>query len=200
MFTQAQTVYPSQLSKASFDLATLTPEEVVERLTEEAIEHYEARATEIGEEEFRNIERRVLLSVLDQKWREHLYEMDYLQEGIGLRAVGQRDPLIEYQREGFAMFQAMQDTIKDEFVQYMMHVQVVKEQAPTTQRMQLQKDDAAQAGALQAIRQGGADGSGGLAEEMAPAQQQVFSEKVPRNAPCPCGSGKKFKKCHGMNA
>ena len=200
MFTQVHTMYPTQLSKASFDLATLTPEEVVERLTEEAIAHYEARAEEIGEEEFRNIERRVLLSVLDQKWREHLYEMDYLQEGIGLRAVGQRDPLIEYQREGFAMFQAMQDTIKDEFVQYMMHVQVVKEQAPTTQRMQLQKDDAAQAGALQAIRQGGADGSGRLAEEMAPAQQQVFSDKVPRNAPCPCGSGKKFKKCHGLNA
>ncbi|TMK81809.1 MAG: preprotein translocase subunit SecA, partial [Actinobacteria bacterium] len=123
-----RTIYPTALTPQAFELETLTTGELAERFNEEALEVYDRRTDEIGEEEFRNIERRVLLSVLDSKWREHLYEMDYLQEGIGLRAIGQRDPLVEYQNEGFTMFQGMQDEIKNEFVQYMFHVQVVREQ------------------------------------------------------------------------
>ncbi|TMK55087.1 MAG: preprotein translocase subunit SecA [Actinobacteria bacterium] len=87
-----RTIYPTALTPQAFELETLTTDELTERFNEEALEVYDRRADEIGEEEFRNIERRVLLSVLDSKWREHLYEMDYLQEGIGLRAIGQRDP------------------------------------------------------------------------------------------------------------
>src|SRR5207302_7836254 len=120
--------YPTGLTPQSFDLENLTPGELIERFGDESLEVYDRRADEIGEDEFRKIERQVLLNVLDAKWREHLYEMDYLQEGIGLRAIGQRDPLVEYQNEGFTMFQAMQDEIKNEFVQYMFHVQVVREQ------------------------------------------------------------------------
>ncbi|MGZ4213091.1 MAG: preprotein translocase subunit SecA [Actinomycetota bacterium] len=182
-----RTVYPTAMSAESFDRQFLTVEELTDRFADEALEVYDRRADEIGEEEFRNIERRVLLSVLDSKWREHLYEMDYLQEGIGLRAIGQRDPLVEYQNEGFQMFQAMQSEIKQEFVQYMFHVQVVREQAAEQQQAQQQSR-------LRYLKEA-AEG-----EEAPAVMETVHSDKIPRNAPCPCGSGKKYKKCHGMNA
>ena len=124
----------------------------------------------------------VLLSLIDNKWREHLYEMDYLQEGIGLRAYGQRDPLVEYQREAFDMFQEMKDAIQDEFVRYIYRVELVRQDEPARprpQRVQLSHDD------------GGGSAGGGA---------QTSGDKIPRNAPCPCGSGKKYKKCHGMTA
>ena len=124
----------------------------------------------------------VLLSLIDNKWREHLYEMDYLQEGIGLRAYGQRDPLVEYQREAFDMFQEMKDAIQDEFVRYIYRVELVRQDEPARprpQRVQLSHDDG-----------GGSAGGGG----------QTSGDKSPRNAPCPCGSGKKYKKCHGLSA
>src|SRR4029450_7652905 len=84
----------------------------------------------IGSEAMREFERKVVLSVLDRKWREHLYEMDYLQEGIGLRAMAQRDPLVEYQREGFDLFSSMMDAIKEESVGYLFNLEVQVEQAP----------------------------------------------------------------------
>ena len=91
---------------------------------------YAAKAEQIGDEALRDIERRVMLSVIDQHWREHLYEMDYLQEGINLRAMGQQDPLSEWQREGFDMFEAMMGQIEDDFVRYVFHLQVVVEDEP----------------------------------------------------------------------
>jgi len=182
-----RTIYPTALTPQAFELETLTTDELTERFNEEALEVYDRRADEIGEEEFRNIERRVLLSVLDSKWREHLYEMDYLQEGIGLRAIGQRDPLVEYQNEGFTMFQGMQDEIKSEFVQYMFHVQVVREQ-------QAEQQATAQQSRLRYLKEA-AEG-----EEAPAVMETARSDKIPRNAPCPCGSGKKYKKCHGLNA
>jgi preprotein translocase subunit SecA len=185
LFTSVRELYPSQLTKESFgEVTELTPYDLEERLTEEALALYEHREVEIGLEQFREIERRVLLNVLDAKWREHLYEMDYLQEGIGLRAVGQRDPLIEYQREGYGMFQGMQDTIKHDFVQYIFHLQVIREDQQATQT-------AAQPTSRLRMVHGD--------DQAAAVAETVRSEKVPRNAPCPCGSGKKFKKCHGAN-
>src|SRR5207247_8075103 len=86
----------------------------------------------VGADTLRDIERRVMLSVIDQHWREHLYEMDYLQEGINLRAMGQQDPLSEWQREGFDMFEAMMGLIEDDFVQYVFHLQVVVDEQPQT--------------------------------------------------------------------
>ncbi|MDZ4828020.1 MAG: preprotein translocase subunit SecA, partial [Actinomycetota bacterium] len=99
---------------------------------EEAERLYAEKEEQVGTETLRDIERRVMLSVLDQHWREHLYEMDYLQEGINLRAMGQRDPLAEWQREGFDMFEAMMGRIEDDFVRYVFHLQVVKEDQPAT--------------------------------------------------------------------
>src|SRR5205823_11568682 len=98
-----------------------------ETLAQDAVNAYRAREAEVdaqgGEGAMRQVERQVLLFVLDRKWREHLYEMDYLKEGIGLRAMAQRDPLIEYQREGFEMFSAMLDSLKEEAVQLLFHAQ-----------------------------------------------------------------------------
>ncbi len=102
----------------------LTRESLVEDIKADAQAAYDRREAEFGDEVMRELERRVLLSVLDRKWREHLYEMDYLREGIGLRAYSQRDPLVEYQREGFDMFAAMMDGIKEESVGYMFNLEV----------------------------------------------------------------------------
>jgi preprotein translocase subunit SecA len=183
LWSSIRELFPTQIRKQDFgDLQNVLPEDLTERFTEEALRLYEAREQEIGPERFREIERRVLLNVIDAKWREHLYEMDYLQEGIGLRAVGQRDPLIEYQREGYEMFAGMMGAIKHDFVQYVFHLQVVRED--TEQRREAQQSR------LRTVH--------GDEQAVQPAvQQQASSDKTPRNAPCPCGSGKKYKKCHG---
>jgi preprotein translocase subunit SecA len=110
--------------------AAITREILVEELTNDAHHAYDQREALLGEANMREIERRVVMSVLDRKWREHLYEMDYLQEGIGLRAMAQRDPLVEYQREGFQLFEAMMDGIKEESVGFLFNAPVQIEQAP----------------------------------------------------------------------
>ena len=97
----------------------------------EATAHYKQRETELGPEVIREVERQVMLRIIDQRWREHLEEMDYLKEGINLRAMGQKDPLTEWQREGYEMFGAMMKAIAQDFVRYVMHVQVVQKEAPT---------------------------------------------------------------------
>jgi preprotein translocase subunit SecA len=97
---------------------------VYERLYSEGEQYYERREQELSSDVLRQVERQVMLRIIDQKWREHLYEMDYLQEGIGLRAMGQKDPLVEWQRDGFAMFEQMMHSISQDFVKYVMHIQV----------------------------------------------------------------------------
>ncbi len=157
-----------------------------------------------------------MLSMIDQHWREHLYEMDYLREGINLRAMGQKDPLAEWQREGFDMFEAMMGLIQDNFVQYVSHVQVAAVAdapvAPSTKGMKyISADDSVQgSAALRATAASmqpeelvgdfdadtGQPMTNGAAEEV--VQVPVRRDKTPgRNEPCYCGSGKKFKLCHG---
>jgi preprotein translocase subunit SecA len=181
---------------------------ITDHLTEEALAKYEEKEGVVSAENLREIERRVMLSVIDQKWREHLYEMDYLQEGINLRAMGQKDPLVEWQREGFDMFEAMMGAVEDDFVRYVFHLQVVKEQEPAPQRPRRLQYSAPE-GPVQgseALRQTAVAerAAGGLVDEEAvdedemPVQAPVRVEKTPgRNDPCYCGSGKKFKFCHG---
>nr|WP_202447184.1 preprotein translocase subunit SecA [Streptomyces sp. SID5468] len=110
------------------DRAGVTADLIAEMIKEDIHEQYKLREEQLGSDIMRELERRVVLSVLDRKWREHLYEMDYLQEGIGLRAMAQRDPLVEYQREGFDMFNAMMDGIKEESVGYLFNLEVQVEQ------------------------------------------------------------------------
>src|SRR5207237_5141763 len=107
-----------------------------DKVLEEAGRVYEAKEQELGSETMRELERMVLLSITDNKWREHLYEMDYLEEGIHLRAYGQRDPLTEYRREAFAMFEEMKAGIRDEFVRYIYHVEIVRQDEPARPRPQ----------------------------------------------------------------
>jgi preprotein translocase subunit SecA len=186
LFTALNATYPATVTRDDLDLDAIDHAELEAMLLEDAERAYQEREEELGQELLALVEREVLLGLLDYRWREHLYEMDSLQEGIGLRAIGQRDPLVEYQREGFDMFQAMQDAIKSEAVTYVFNtsVQVVEEAeqqdqaAAQTRLSSAATDEAARAAQGQARRQ----------------------QKLGRNQPCWCGSGKKFKNCHGAPA
>ncbi len=154
-----------------------------QRVVDDAISAYATRESALGSEVMRELERKVLLSVFDRKWREHLYEMDYLQEGIGLRAMAQRDPLVEYQREGFDLFAAMMDAIKEEIAGYLFNVEVsVEESSKSVNAKGIQDHSAPTQLQYSAADESGVQTSGGPS----------------RNAPCPCGSGKKYKRCHGV--
>jgi preprotein translocase subunit SecA len=163
---------------------------IEEQLVEDALEAYETKEAAVGEGVMRELERVVLLNITDTKWREHLYEMDYLQEGIHLRAYGQRDPLTEYRREAFSMFEELVHSIRTDFVRYIYRVELVRQdqqQQRAPQRVQENKAEVESAA-----------GGGTEAATNTGAAPQAVSDKVPRNAPCPCGSGKKYKKCHGL--
>jgi preprotein translocase subunit SecA len=211
----------------------LSRERMTEDLQADAQAAYDRRVAEVGDEVMRELERRVVLSVLDRKWREHLYEMDYLREGIYLRAYSQRDPLVEYQREGFDMFAAMMDGIKEESVGFLFNLQVEVEEdvdeedvevveAEEPMRREVPTFDAPAAPAAPAqdvphIRakglerparpqrltySGPEEGVGEVGDDKPAVSGTVTNEGdvyagVGRNAECPCGSGKKFKKCHG---
>jgi preprotein translocase subunit SecA len=203
--------YPTQF-KADELRQAATTSQITESLFNEAVGYYNQREEQLGADILREIERRVMLSIVDQRWREHLYEMDYLQEGINLRAMGQKDPLVEWQREGFDMFSQMTEAIADDFVRYVMHLDVVVEPAssPNVRNVSysapedpVQGSSSLQAAAArqpvetetEVLTPGGA-----VAVDDGPVVAQVVKsewDKTPRNAPCPCGSGKKFKLCHG---
>jgi len=200
------TYWPTTLEPADLGDA-VTSDQLYDVLMGDATRHYEEREEEFGEEMFRQIERQIMLQIIDTRWREHLKEMDYLQEGINLRALGQKDPLTEWQREGFDMFGTLMESVNREYVQYVMHVQVVKEEQPKLQPQRFSysaPDDPSEGSnpvpaivAAEESAGGGAD----AVDEPATQQPVVKSEwdKTPRNAPCPCGSGKKFKVCHGAS-
>ena len=163
--------------------AALDVDYLADQILEDATAAYEKRQLELGEGVMRELERKVLLSVLDRKWREHLYEMDYLQEGIGLRAMAQRDPLVEYQREGYELFAAMMDGIKEELASLVFNVEVSVQGDGSEVVAAGITEKPADLGALQYTA---ADESG-----------VSTKGEISRNAQCPCGSGKKFKRCHG---
>ncbi|MBO4274420.1 preprotein translocase subunit SecA [Microbispora triticiradicis] len=183
---------------------------IADKIKEDALQAYDRREEQLGPEAMRELERRVILSVLDRKWREHLYEMDYLQEGIGMRAYAQKDPLIEYQREGFEMFSAMLDGIKEESVGYLFNLEVEVQANPIVEENAEEDTALSETGSIiaRALRQPSrptemvytAPGESGDVEvsrvRSTPEQRAAYGD-VERNAPCPCGSGKKFKRCHG---
>jgi len=227
------TYWPSSLTKDQL-AGVKSTDDLYELLVDDATTHYEKRESELGADVMRQVERQVMLKIIDTKWREHLFEMDYLQEGINLRAMGQRDPLTEWQREGYDMFGQMMKGIAQDLVRYVMHVQVTVQQPtpapavgtdftapangngasapqirgdePRVQNMRYSApDDGGAGGGMAAAARGVAAEGGPAAAPAAVADQPatmtpvVKSEwdKTPRNAPCPCGSGKKFKLCHG---
>ena len=192
---ELKTYWPTELVAGTIGRSDST-DAMYDLVMADASAFYERREAELGANVMRDVERQVMLRIIDQRWREHLEEMDYLQEGINLRAMGQKDPLTEWQREGYEMFGAMMKGIAQDFVRYVMHVQVVRndEPAPAVQNMRQTKSEAPSAvGANpEAAPQPSAPA------KQAPVVNDAWS-KTPRNAPCPCGSGKKFKLCHGAN-
>ncbi len=174
---------PEELVAKVGSRAAIDADYLANEILEDATAAYEKRQSELGENVLRELERKVLLSVLDRKWREHLYEMDYLQEGIGLRAMAQRDPLVEYQREGYELFSAMMDGIKEELASLVFNVQVTVEGDGSEVKAAGISEKPTDTAALQYTA---ADESG-----------VSTKGEISRNAQCPCGSGKKFKRCHG---
>lgn len=152
-------------------------DEVAERIMEEARKAYERKEQEVGSEMMRQVERMVLLSIVDSKWKDHLYNMDLLRESVGLRAYGQKDPLVEYKREAHEMFQEMIRRIKEDVTDYIFRVQVMREE-PFARRKEEVVEVAPKGGKGKKVR-------------------ERRKTKIGRNDPCPCGSGLKYKKCHG---
>ena len=191
LLTALSEVYPASLTKDR--IADIRDgQELQAAFVEDALAAYAAKEEAVGAPTMRELERVVLLNILDTRWREHLYEMDYLQEGIYLRSYAQKDPITEYRREAFEMFEELTGTIRSEFARYIYRVELVRPEeqqrrvaAPKVNRVQEGRGDAE------------AEGAGSAA---AANPNQVISDKVPRNAPCPCGSGRKYKKCHGAVA
>ena len=173
--------------------------ELANVLVADGLAVFEGREAELGAETMREVERQVLLRIIDQRWREHLYEMDHLREGIHLRAMGQRDPATEWKREGFELFGQLDDLISRDFLRYVMRIQV------TTTDDSGQPSDMTTSGpegpVTGAAAVAAAAGAPAPVEESTPipVPTKVNSdwEKTARNAPCPCGSGRKFKQCHG---
>jgi preprotein translocase subunit SecA len=203
---ELKTYWPSDITAQQLDKCHET-DEMYDVVMSDASAYYEKREAELGSPVMRDVERQVMLRIIDQRWREHLEEMDYLQEGINLRAVGQKDPLVEWQREGYEMFGSLMKGIAQDFVKYVMHVQVIRNDvpAPTVQNVQQTSSDNVQPGGFSAAAAATSgdpdDATSGAAPAVVKQQTIVKDEwsKTPRNAPCPCGSGKKFKMCHGSS-
>jgi len=211
LWTALGTLYPISLSHQQLEAEAggregMDRDELIEAIRTDARDAYTRREAELTPDIMRQLERQVLLSVLDRKWREHLYEMDYLREGIGLRGYAQRDPLVEYQREGFDMFAAMKDAIREETVGFLFHLEVEFEEpegeadgdagetAPELHARGLTAPSAPTNLTYSAPSEdGAAEVSGGTTVTNA---DDPFAG-VSRNAKCPCGSGKKYKQCHG---
>ena len=224
LWTALRQIYPvgvdhRTLEEQAGGRANLDRDELIAALQQDAHEAYDRREAEIGETVMRELERRVVLSVLDRKWREHLYEMDYLREGIYLRAYSQRDPLVEYQREGFEMFATMMDGIKEESVGFLFNLEVQVEveedeedEEEVLEPMRQPVPSVDQPREMPQIRAKGlerpsqptklaysAPSEDGEAEVKGTPASNADDEfaGVGRNDRCPCGSGKKFKQCHG---
>jgi preprotein translocase subunit SecA len=205
--------FPTTITKESIAAdPDLDAQELADLVVEDALKVYEQKEERFGADTMRQLERWVLLRTLDAKWRDHLYEMDYLREGIGLRALAQIDPLVAYKTEGYDMFQQMMESIQSDFVRYLYHLEIVQEDQKqgAAPRQSLAYSGGGDAGLAQnfaatgaaAAREGRiADSSGEAYKAAQEATRTVVAPrhvtKVGRNEPCPCGSGKKYKNCCG---
>jgi preprotein translocase subunit SecA len=187
--------YPTTIDFGALNVEESSSEEILEMVLSDARERLEERKVEWEERtadlerrglaradgvvSFEEAERRTLLSVVDSRWREHLYEMDYLREGIGWRGLSQRDPLVEYKREGFDLFQEMERGLKEDYVTYIFRIENVMVREEEMQQLSYS--------------------GGGEEPNQRPKSPRKADGKVGRNDPCPCGSGKKYKKCGLLN-
>jgi preprotein translocase subunit SecA len=206
LLTQMRALYGTDMTVEELrEEVESSREALTEEFTEDALDTYAEREESFTPEVMREIERYVMLSVVDTRWREHLENMDYLREGIHLRAMAQKDPLVEYRGEGHSMFEELGRAIREEVVLTLFHVELapqdVEQLQPLEQQGSLQYEHETAAGADAIAAAGGGAAEAGSATALAapPRPQQVVNEHrdVGRNDPCWCGSGKKFKKCHG---
>jgi preprotein translocase subunit SecA len=205
---QMQALYGTDITVEELqEEVELSRESLLEEFVEDALETYADKETELGPELMRDVERYVILQVVDSRWREHLDAMDYLRDGIHLRAMAQKDPLVEYRAEGHVMFEELGRTIREEVVLTLFHARIEVQQPalePVQQsdgNLSYQHDTAAGADVIAAAGAGA-----GVATALAPAPVAVATQgtvvndehaNLGRNDPCWCGSGKKFKRCHG---
>ncbi len=221
--TQLRQIWPVGIDVGGLAPETVDRENLIEALIEDALKAYDEREQMFGDELMRYLERSILLQVIDTRWREHLYDMDYLREGIHLRGFAQIDPLVAYKNEGFQMFEELMHAIWEEFSRLIFHVEVdiapsqaeeafapaqdpasldysggTLEAQPSALAEIAAAGGAAAAGAelADAAASGGGDGRGS-ASDVAETVVKGDREKIGRNDPCWCGSGKKYKKCHG---
>jgi preprotein translocase subunit SecA len=194
------------------------PHELADTLVGRALEVYSAKEETIGAENLRDLERQVMLRVIDTRWMDHLQEMDYLKDGIGLRAMGQRDPIVEYKTEAFEMFGGLVQAINEDFLRTIMHLELVFEPQP---EMAASFSNASYSAPTESSIFGGAAANADKFGLGGPSQDQISAAaaaagggkaatvvkdtndpwaNVGRNDPCPCGSGLKYKKCHGASA
>jgi preprotein translocase subunit SecA len=226
LFVAVDDIWPASLTAEQVASENLDREELIERLTQDAIALYDRREAELGTELMRALERYLLLQIIDNRWREHLYDMDYLREGIHLRGFAQIEPIVAYKNEAFTLFSDLMNTIWSDFARMIYHVEVEIEGDDGAAAQQYEPRAVSPGGS--ATRAGQVTYTGGVgtaqpsalaeaageagagvapegypapvAEEVAPVVQQrrvEAAEQIGRNDPCWCGSGKKFKKCHG---
>ncbi len=219
--TQLRQIWPLKVDVAEIAPETLDREQLKDALSEDALSAYGERTEQFGEELMRYLERSILLQVIDNRWREHLYEMDYLREGIHLRGFAQIDPLVAYKNEGFSMFEELMHSIWEEFSKLIFHVEVDIAPADAEQAFATPADGPAevrysggtaeaQPSALAEVAAAGSAGAvemaateateppvGGGNGEVVETVVKEDRDKIGRNDPCWCGSGKKYKKCHG---
>jgi preprotein translocase subunit SecA len=209
LFTALEDIYPVRLTAAAVAQESMSREELVGRLSNDAVELYDRREQELGEELMRALERYLLLQIIDQRWREHLYDMDYLREGIHLRGFAQIDPLVAYKNEAFTLFSDLMNTIWSDFSRMIFHVEVQIEGENGDAPAQQYTPTGSSTSSGRVSYSGGvgssqpsalAEAAGEAPPEPMPVVEQrrvAEVEQIGRNDPCWCGSGKKFKRCHG---
>ena len=216
--TQLRLIWPVGVDVAGLAPEAVDREKLKDELDDDAMNAYDDREEQLGGELMRYLERSILLQVIDNRWREHLFDMDYLREGIHLRGFAQIDPLVAYKNEGFSMFEDLMHSIWEEFSKLVFHAEIQIEPgqdlsgtAPEAEPEDLDYSGGtleAQPSALQQVAAAGSEGAAEVAAAQAAGPTNGGSEvvetvvkseqdKIGRNDPCWCGSGKKYKKCHG---
>ncbi|HYW74612.1 MAG TPA: SEC-C metal-binding domain-containing protein, partial [Pyrinomonadaceae bacterium] len=189
---QIHTIYALDPDAEGIDFGKSSSEEIDELIWEKLKARYADKEKQIGDEAMRTYERIIMLNIIDAQWKDHLLALDHLKQGIGLVGYGQKDPLVEYKKESFDLFQAMLDRIDTTTIRSLFNLQIVSEQQPD----ELQRRRAARRSSMNFT--GPNQGATAAGEEAGKVKTVVRDQpKVGRNDPCPCGSGKKYKKCHG---
>ena len=190
---QLRHYYGLDLEESGIEVRDTDREELDGQLWQRLDARYSDKEERLTPELMRQYERHILMQIIDSLWKDHLLAMDHLKEGIGLRAYGQKDPLIEYKKESFAMFEQMNVAIENDAVRFLFLAEPMTEQERQAAEDKRRREQ-------QQIFEAASRAKAGVAAKGGVAQQQRKTAKVGRNDPCPCGSGKKFKKCHGQGA